>query len=521
MEPILKGMRIILFLIFNLLSLVIEGQVTFIIESLPNTTPNEDTIFITGTFNDWNVNDNDYILHPQLDGKYSITIPLDTSKIEFKFSRGSWLKVETNALNEYIPNREIKVEQGLVYYAKIENWQDLGGVKQFNYMVFLLFAIAFYGSTLLFFAYRMQKRNESFIPAFFLFNLCFILTLIGNVFYDLANLIWQAHIGMMGIVVLFMWGPLFYFYLKSLTGAVLSKNIILHTFPVIFAFTIALLRYFNAEQIDFYAQDFNSILSWGNAVLIFLGILSNVIYHLLLLKFVINKKKSELKELKLSTLVYSLYIVSLAALCFLTLIFILFIFEIDLWRVISFEMVLIILSLIIFVEFYYYWKYPELFQYMRATDSADLRQGIWRKGDQKSFFSGKDKLVKHVSPGLPQEIVSDLKRKVLIQMLENKVFNNPGLNIAMLSEMIETKPHILSKLLNEEFNKSFRDFINEYRINEFIKLASAEKYKNYTLLALSYEVGFNSKSTFNLAFKKEMGISPSNYLKNNKIKLRN
>ncbi|MDF1549400.1 MAG: helix-turn-helix domain-containing protein, partial [Bacteroidales bacterium] len=206
---------------------------------------------------------------------------------------------------------------------------------------------------------------------------------------------------------------------------------------------------------------------------------------------------------------------------FLTLIFILFIFEIDLWRVISFEMVLIILSLIIFVEFYYYWKYPELFQYMRATDGPDLRQGIWRKGEQKSFFSGKDRLVKHVSPGLPQEIVSDLKRKVLIQMLENKVFKNPGLNIAMLSEMIETKPHILSKLLNEEFNKSFRDFINEYRINEFIKLASAEKYKNYTLLALSYEVGFNSKSTFNLAFKKEMGISPSNYLKNNKINLRN
>ena len=96
-------------------------------------------------------------------------------------------------------------------------------------------------------------------------------------------------------------------------------------------------------------------------------------------------------------------------------------------------------------------------------------------------------------------------------MKTEKPFKDTQLNIADLSEMIGTKPHILSKVLNESFHKNFRDFINEYRVKEFIELANSIEFKNYTFLALSYEVGFNSKSTFNLAFKKITKQSPREY----------
>ena len=98
-------------------------------------------------------------------------------------------------------------------------------------------------------------------------------------------------------------------------------------------------------------------------------------------------------------------------------------------------------------------------------------------------------------------------------MNTKKPFKNPELNIAELSEMIDTKPHILSRLLNESFQKNFRDFINEYRGSEFIELTNSDEFKNYTYLALAYEVGFNSKSTFNLAFKKITKSSPREYFK--------
>jgi AraC-like DNA-binding protein len=54
-------------------------------------------------------------------------------------------------------------------------------------------------------------------------------------------------------------------------------------------------------------------------------------------------------------------------------------------------------------------------------------------------------------------------------------------------------------------------------MEEFIRLAQLPKYKNYTFLAIAHEVGFNSKSTFNLAFKKATEQSPSAYLKSHSI----
>ncbi|HBH48659.1 MAG TPA: esterase, partial [Bacteroidales bacterium] len=100
-----KRLRFLLVLTVLPILLLSQTKVTFVIESLPTTTPEEDTLYICGTFNNWEVHDLRYMLHKQLDGKYSIAMLLDSS-IEYKFSRGSWLKVETNEKNEHMPNRE-------------------------------------------------------------------------------------------------------------------------------------------------------------------------------------------------------------------------------------------------------------------------------------------------------------------------------------------------------------------------------------------------------------------------------
>ena len=105
-----------------------------------------------------------------------------------------------------------------------------------------------------------------------------------------------------------------------------------------------------------------------------------------------------------------------------------------------------------------------------------------------------------------------LAKKLFDIMESEKAFKDPNLSVASLSEMMNTKSHILSKILNDEFHMNFRDFINNYRIKEFVHIANIPEYKNYTLLALAYEVGFNSKSTFNLAFKKITGLTPGQYL---------
>jgi AraC-like DNA-binding protein len=61
-------------------------------------------------------------------------------------------------------------------------------------------------------------------------------------------------------------------------------------------------------------------------------------------------------------------------------------------------------------------------------------------------------------------------------------------------------------------HKNFNDYINELRIEEFIKLFKSDKGRQFTMLSIALDSGFNSKATFNRAFKKIKGCSPKEYL---------
>ena len=69
----------------------------------------------------------------------------------------------------------------------------------------------------------------------------------------------------------------------------------------------------------------------------------------------------------------------------------------------------------------------------------------------------------------------------------------------------------LARLLNERIGMNFFNFVNYYRIKEFIELAKTDKAKGFTFFGLAQEAGFNSKTTFNKAFRSLMGTSPSAY----------
>lgn len=109
----------------------------------------------------------------------------------------------------------------------------------------------------------------------------------------------------------------------------------------------------------------------------------------------------------------------------------------------------------------------------------------------------------------------DLKRlKVISEKLENamkndKLYKNQELSLNSLAKQIDIKPYLISKSLSEVFNKRFNDFVNEYRVKEVQTLIQDSSNSKYTLLSLAMEAGFNSKSSFNRAIKKQLGISPS------------
>jgi AraC-like DNA-binding protein len=112
------------------------------------------------------------------------------------------------------------------------------------------------------------------------------------------------------------------------------------------------------------------------------------------------------------------------------------------------------------------------------------------------------------------ELFSKLKTELLKKVNEDKIFREQDLSIYMLAKEIGTNSKYLSTIINKEFGKNFVNFINELRIEEAKHNLKSEKYKNYTIEAHGQHVGFKSKSSFNIAFKKYTGKTPSEFLKN-------
>lgn len=106
----------------------------------------------------------------------------------------------------------------------------------------------------------------------------------------------------------------------------------------------------------------------------------------------------------------------------------------------------------------------------------------------------------------------EIYKKKLAAIMESKsLYINPKLTLSDLANYLGTNTYYASRILNEGFGKNFADYINSHRIEAFIKKVNDNPDNDQTFLALAYEVGFNSKSAFNRAFKKVTGATPSEY----------
>jgi len=105
------------------------------------------------------------------------------------------------------------------------------------------------------------------------------------------------------------------------------------------------------------------------------------------------------------------------------------------------------------------------------------------------------------------EILSKLE-KIMIQ---EKLFLNSSLNLGEVAKKLSVMPRYLSQVINELKDQNFYDFVNIYRIEEAKKILSDPSHNEEKILAVLFDCGFNSKSVFNTVFKKNTGITPSEY----------
>lgn len=117
--------------------------------------------------------------------------------------------------------------------------------------------------------------------------------------------------------------------------------------------------------------------------------------------------------------------------------------------------------------------------------------------------------------GLKSSDAEILHQRLLDLMDNEKPYLEPKLSLSQLAEKLTITPNNLSQIINQCDEKNFYDFVNGYRVQEFISLATSPQNKNMNLLGIALDAGFNSKSSFNQVFKKTTGKTPREYLSAN------
>jgi len=120
---------------------------------------------------------------------------------------------------------------------------------------------------------------------------------------------------------------------------------------------------------------------------------------------------------------------------------------------------------------------------------------------------------KYVHSKIGETEVKKVTKQLETYLKTDKPYLNPGLKQSEVAKKLKISSSELSQILNQFLGTNFSDYVNKYRIEEFVEKARDKSSLKYTLTALSEQCGFSSRSSFFRAIKKHTGQTPSEFLK--------
>ncbi len=142
------------------------------------------------------------------------------------------------------------------------------------------------------------------------------------------------------------------------------------------------------------------------------------------------------------------------------------------------------------------------------------------KYPERLFPQFKKEYDKYKSSKITDDEMERIKLSLINLMIDEQPYLNNSIKLKDLSEKLKVSQHSISQTLNIKLGISFYDYINKFRIEKAKEILSSDDKDRFTLLHVAYESGFNSKSSFNRAFKKHTGFTPSEYI-NSEINVSN
>jgi AraC-like DNA-binding protein len=309
------------------------------------------------------------------------------------------------------------------------------------------------------------------------------------------------HLLMLNHPILFLFGPLFYFYQRTLIDKSfnIERKNLLHFLPfVIYVIILSPL----------YLQSAETKLEYLNGQLSRLAIFDYVvtptqIIQLLIYLLVINKEL-KLYHSKIKNSYSSLEKINLNWLQTFIKLFL---------AVYGLMTIVLILLFFGFNEFVYNYGAGLIGLIATVSIYAIGYKGLSQPEIFISFYDIERQQNEDVKIKIDESQKNEIISKLKSVMNEKKLFLNSDLTLKELADSISIQSYQLSKMLNDEMNQNFYDFVNGYRIEEVKRRLIDEDYSNLSILGIAFECGFNSKSVFNTVFKKNTNMTPSEFKK--------
>ena len=353
-----------------------------------------------------------------------------------------------------------------------------------------------------YFVLLQSKKNKSLPDSILAIWMLVIGIHLGN-FYLYSEGYWETYPHLIGIALPFpfLYGPLLYLYTQySLHGfKTFRKKDLTHFIPTFLTYIYMIEFYF------FYSEDQKRLVDSGElsdfdhfSTLLLVGfIISGLTYSIysnyLLNKYrtLVNDNFSNSDEVDLNWL--KSFIIGVGLL-FITVILVSFTTEIlDITYPFNPDIILyVVLVIAILFLGYFGIRHKNIFVDNELVTVEEKSTASYEKSSLK-------------------DDVAMSMHENLIQLIENeKLFLEPKLTLISLANRLEISTNHLSQIINQFEKQNFNDFINKYRVEEFINRATKDPH--FSLLALALDSGFSSKSTFNAVFKKHKGVTPSQFL---------
>ena len=160
----------------------------------------------------------------------------------------------------------------------------------------------------------------------------------------------------------------------------------------------------------------------------------------------------------------------------------------------------IFLTILAFSVSYFGIKQPYLFKVVPEE-----------KEDYNESRESNEQKEKYKNSNLSEEQKEEYIEHIYSFMQTERPFLNAELTVQDLSKQLNISRHHLTEILNNDIGKNFFTFINEYRVEEVKRRLLDERFEHLTIVAIAFESGFNSKSTFNSIFKQNTGSTPSQW----------